>query len=156
MQSDLHQAYQPEYDPTTLDSFYPPQPTFTRQPVSCFNKSPYSISLSSSQLNYHLYTRPIPSNLNNNFLSDNLREELQARSEITRTAPALGLGLPDEIQGYHTLVPLENTSGERRKILNWNSTVYRATNSKDGLPYVLRRIESALAIRSFPDEKLIH
>jgi PAB-dependent poly(A)-specific ribonuclease subunit 3 len=49
------------------------------------------------------------------------------------------------MQGYHTLIPLENISGstERRKFGNWNSTVYRAVNSLDGGTYALRRIESA-------------
>ena len=60
-------------------------------------------------------------------------------SEIIHTAPAPGLNLPDELQGYHTLVPLESTTGERRKFGNWYSTVYRATG-KDGRSYVLRRV----------------
>ncbi|EDR09381.1 uncharacterized protein LACBIDRAFT_248700 [Laccaria bicolor S238N-H82] len=55
-----------------------------------------------------------------------------------------GLKLPEELQGYHTLVPLEpsGTGVERRKFGNWYSTVYRAIRSSDGLPYVLRRIEN--------------
>jgi PAB-dependent poly(A)-specific ribonuclease subunit 3 len=61
------------------------------------------------------------------------------RSEIIHTAPAPGFNLPDELQGYHTLVPLESTTGERRKFGNWYSTVYRATG-KDGRSYVLRRV----------------
>jgi PAB-dependent poly(A)-specific ribonuclease subunit 3 len=71
--------------------------------------------------------------------------DLQLRSETLRTAPAPGLNLPEEINGYHTLVPLENTSGERRKFGNWSNTVYRATGS-DGRGYVLRRIESVCPI----------
>ena len=78
----------------------------------------------------------------NHFLSDALREELQGRSETIHTAPPAGLDLPDELQGYHTLVPLENVVGERRMFLSWHSTVYRAANSKDGAVYALRRIES--------------
>jgi PAB-dependent poly(A)-specific ribonuclease subunit 3 len=94
-------------------------------------------------LNYHLYTLPIPPAFSRNrFLSDNLREELQARSEIVHTGPAPGLNLPDELQGYHAIVPLENVRGERRQFFNWYSTIYRATSSKDGMVYVLRRIES--------------
>jgi PAB-dependent poly(A)-specific ribonuclease subunit 3 len=79
-------------------------------------------------------------------VSPNLRTDLQLRSETLHTAPAPGLGLPDDIHGYHTLVPLESTAGERRKFGNWQSTVYRATG-KDGRGYVLRRIESALSFR---------
>jgi len=69
---------------------------------------------------------------------------MQERSEVIRGAPAPGLNLPEELQGYHTLVPLEVTTGsERRKFGNWYSTVYRAIKASDGLPYLLRRIESA-------------
>lgn len=97
-----------------------------------------------NQLNYHLYSAPIPETFSHtHFLPDALREELQQRSETTRTAPALGFNLPEELQGYHTLVPLENIgSADRRKFGSWFSTVYRATNSTDGIAYVLRRIES--------------
>lgn len=54
-----------------------------------------------------------------------------------------GQDLPEELQGYHTLVPLEPTGSnvERRKLGNWYSTVYRATNATNGLPYTLRRVE---------------
>jgi PAB-dependent poly(A)-specific ribonuclease subunit 3 len=96
----------------------------------------------SLQLNYHLYSNPIPEAFTHNyFISDTIREELQQRSETIHTAPAPGLGLPEELQGYHTLVPLEATAGERRKFGNWYSTVYRAVNSADGSSYALRRVE---------------
>ncbi|CCM03214.1 uncharacterized protein FIBRA_05338 [Fibroporia radiculosa] len=109
-----------------MDPLYSTQFTFVRQP-----------------LNYHLYTQPRPDDLTERyFVTDNIREELQRRSEIIHTAPATGLNLPEEIQGYHTLVPLESIGGERRKFGNWYSTVYRASNSTDGLSYALRRIEN--------------
>lgn len=54
-----------------------------------------------------------------------------------------GQSLPEELQGYHTLVPLEPTgsNAERRKLGNWYSTVYRAINETNGVPYTLRRVE---------------
>lgn len=73
------------------------------------------------------------------------------RSETIRTAPASGLNLPEELQGYHTLVPLESIAGDRRKFGNWYSTMYRATNSTDGIAYALRRIESELLVLTFRD-----
>ncbi|KDQ54455.1 hypothetical protein JAAARDRAFT_60456 [Jaapia argillacea MUCL 33604] len=117
----------PEYDSVhPMDAFYPSQPTFVRQP-----------------LNYHLYTQPLPSTFSHTyFIPDTIREELQKRSELIRTAPAPGLNLPEELAGYHTLVPLEHVGGERRKFGNWYSSVYRATSSKDGSAYALRRIEN--------------
>ncbi|KAI4519155.1 hypothetical protein K525DRAFT_287524 [Schizophyllum commune Loenen D] len=48
------------------------------------------------------------------------------------------------LSGYHTLVPLDSpsTPNERRRFGNWFSSVYRAINSIDGLPYALRRVEN--------------
>lgn len=95
------------------------------------------------QLLYHLYTQPRPEDLEQRyFVPDDIREELQRRSETIHTAPAPGLGLPEDLQGYHSLAPLEPVTGDRRKFGNWHSAVYRAINSADGQTYVLRRIES--------------
>ena len=91
---------------------------------------------------YHLYSQPPPTTLYNHFISDDIREELTKRSEISVTAPPPGLLLPDEIQGYHTLVPIESITTERYSGLN--TIVYRATSSADGGLYALRRIESMI------------
>ncbi|OBZ74430.1 PAB-dependent poly(A)-specific ribonuclease subunit PAN3 [Grifola frondosa] len=108
------------------DPFYSTQFTFARQP-----------------LDYHLYTHPRPDSLQHKyFISDSIREELQKRSETIHSGPIPGLSLPEELQGYHSLVPLEPVAGERRKFGNWYSTVYRAVNSTDGVTYALRRIEN--------------
>lgn len=102
-------------------------------------------------LNYHLYTPTNPpdrsvSTSNTHFVppSIELRQMMQERSETTRGVAPPGLNLPEELQGYHTLVPLELIGGnvERRKFGNWHSTVYRAIKASDGLPYILRRIEN--------------
>jgi hypothetical protein len=55
-----------------------------------------------------------------------------------------GSGLPDETQGYHSLVTLGKTSSlgaEKRKFASWPSTVYKAVNSQDSHTYALRRVE---------------
>ncbi|KAG7447333.1 uncharacterized protein BT62DRAFT_931175 [Guyanagaster necrorhizus] len=101
-------------------------------------------------LNYHLYTNAIPpafisAHSDSHFVpsSSDLRQVLQTRSETIRGAPAPGLNLPEELQGYHTLVPLESSAAnERRKFGSWYSTVYRAINSAEGAPYTLRRVEN--------------
>jgi PAB-dependent poly(A)-specific ribonuclease subunit 3 len=135
-----------DYD-NGMDVFYAPQSTFTHQPV-CHCHSSIISRLTVGQLNYHLYTQPRPESLQHRyFISDNIREELQKRSEAVYTGPPAGLNLPEETQGYHSLMPLESTAGERRKFGNWYSTVYKAVNTADGLPYVLRRIESMLLPR---------
>jgi PAB-dependent poly(A)-specific ribonuclease subunit 3 len=71
--------------------------------------------------------------------------QLTRRADLARTYSAVP-GLPDETQGYHSLVPLESTGSERRKFGNWYSVVYRATNASDGGVHALRRVESALVI----------
>ncbi|KAF8638419.1 hypothetical protein AX17_002226 [Amanita inopinata Kibby_2008] len=131
-----YNPYQHDYGPAALDATYPypPAPVFLRQP-----------------LNYHLYTPAIPapfitSTTDSHFVpsSNELRQTLQSRSETIRGVAPIGTNLPHELQGYHTLVPVENidTPSERRKLLNWYSAVYRAIRTSDGLPYILRRVES--------------
>ncbi|KAJ3511412.1 hypothetical protein NLJ89_g4116 [Agrocybe chaxingu] len=125
----------PYFDPNQLEyhphgyehdtSYFAHPPMFLRQP-----------------LNYLLYTPSMPPQLirntiNTHFVppSIDLRQILQEMSETTRGVAPAGLGLPEELQGYHTLVPLEQTGNvERRKLVNWHSTVYRAINATDGLP----------------------
>ncbi|KAI0830183.1 kinase-like domain-containing protein [Trametes gibbosa] len=116
----------PGYDAATLDPFSAPSMAYHEQP-----------------LNYHLYTLPRPEALSHRyFISDEIREELQRRSETIRAAPPNNMGLPEELQGYHSLLPLEPVGAERRKFGNWYSTMYRATSSSDGITYVLRRVEN--------------
>ncbi|KAG8215306.1 hypothetical protein J3R82DRAFT_8895 [Butyriboletus roseoflavus] len=112
---------------TSLGSFYQPtQPPYVQQP-----------------LDYHLYTRPIPETfVPSHFMSDSVREELQRRSEAAHSITFPSYNLPEELQGYHSLVPLEQTQSDRRKFFSWFSTVYRATNAHDGQPYTLRRVEN--------------
>ncbi|RDB23923.1 PAB-dependent poly(A)-specific ribonuclease subunit PAN3 [Hypsizygus marmoreus] len=135
---DEHQyaPYPHEYDPALMDHTYfsPVPPVYLRQP-----------------LDYHLYTPTtpanfVPSTVDSHFIppSDDLRQLLQKRSETIRSMAPIGSNLPEELQGYHTLVPLEPTGPgvERRKLGNWYSTVYRAIRSSDGLPYALWRVEN--------------
>ncbi len=106
------------------------------------------------KLNYLLYAPTIGPELVRNTTSSQfvppsaeLRQNLQEKSETIHGAAPVGMaGLPEELQGYHTLVPLEATGPgvERRKLGNWHSTVYRAIRGSDGVPHALRRIESEL------------
>ncbi|KAH7872582.1 uncharacterized protein C8R40DRAFT_1116143 [Lentinula edodes] len=104
----------------------------------------------SEPLDHHLYTPAIPSafvtsSTDSHFIhpSSELRQVLLERSHTSRSAPILGSNLPEELQGYHTFVPIDTvSSSERKKFFNLDSVVYRAINSTDGIPYVLRRIEN--------------
>ena len=95
-------------------------------------------------MDYHLYSHPTPDAFpSTHFVPDAIREELHKRSEASHVVPIPGHNLPDELQGYHSLAPLEPSVTERRKFFTWYSTVYRATSSNDGVPYTLRRVESS-------------
>ncbi|KAJ8690277.1 PAB-dependent poly(A)-specific ribonuclease subunit 3 [Pleurotus ostreatus] len=102
-------------------------------------------------LDYHLYSGPLPSSFSPastdiHFMpsSASIRETLQTRSELIRSVNPSATQLPEELQGYHSLSPLENVTvtAERRKFGNWYSTVYKAISSTDGGAYALRRIEN--------------
>ena len=123
------------------------QPTFALAPI--FTRQP---------LNYLLYTPSLPPDQvrvgPGHFYvgSEQVRRVLQERGEETRgggwvpgvSGGDAAISLPEDVGGYHSLVPLENPSGEqKRKFSNWASVVYKAVKMSDGRPYVLRRIESA-------------
>ncbi|KAJ7830988.1 hypothetical protein B0H14DRAFT_3714180 [Mycena olivaceomarginata] len=71
---------------------------------------------------------------------------LQGQSRDLRMAPPQGLNLLEEIQGYHSLIPLENlaNTGEHKwhEFRNWHLSVHRAINAVDGGTYCLRQIEN--------------
>ncbi|TFK24858.1 hypothetical protein FA15DRAFT_669061 [Coprinopsis marcescibilis] len=128
--------YPTEYNGATAAAYFGASaaPVFVRQP-----------------LNYHLYTPTAypdlrQSTTSSHFVppSSELRHIMQERSETIRGIAPPGTKVPEELQGYHTLVPLEPTGPgvERRKFGSWYSTVYRAIKASDGLPYILRRIEN--------------
>jgi serine/threonine protein kinase len=97
--------------------------------------------------NYHLYSAmaPYPANLlpyqrvaNDFFLPDQLREELQRKSEATRQVLS-NSNLP-MVESYHTLVPLD-INARSTSLFGYQSWVYKATNKDDGNTYALRRLK---------------
>jgi PAB-dependent poly(A)-specific ribonuclease subunit 3 len=158
LQSTEHYAYSDSEQMTELDTqFYDdPQAHFNGYSTEYsqnievpFYTDPSQVYMN-EPLNHHLYSPAIPSAFvtsatANHFVppSSELRQLLQDRSHISRSVPLPGSNLPDELQGYHTFTPIDNSSSDsRKKFFNLNSTVYRAINSTDGVPYVLRRIEN--------------
>ncbi|XP_067419024.1 PAN2-PAN3 deadenylation complex subunit PAN3 isoform X2 [Emydura macquarii macquarii] len=104
--------------------------------------------------NYHLYPPTAPhvaymqpkANAPSFFMADELRQELINRHLITMAQidqadiPAV----PTEVDSYHSLFPLEPLPPPNRiqKTSNFGyiTSCYKAVNSKDDLPYCLRRI----------------
>ncbi|KAK6539970.1 PAB-dependent poly(A)-specific ribonuclease subunit 3 [Orbilia ellipsospora] len=108
-------------------------------------------------LQYHLYAPLGPHKQNllsfqrtvhDIFLKDNIREDLQKKAEATlQVIPSITL---PNVDSYHSLVPLDlhvakpqgkNAQPQPASTFGHTSWVYKATNNKDGLVYILRRLE---------------
>lgn len=113
-----------------------------------YQQDMYYSHASAYPLNYHLYA---PSSGNDKslasyqrrpedfFISNNLREELQRKNEATlQTLP--GSSLPEYVHVYHSLVPIETNMERSTQVFGYPTWAYKATSSKDGRVYCLRRI----------------
>eukprot|EP00053_Salpingoeca_punica_P015251 m.140121 g.140121 ORF g.140121 m.140121 type:complete len:615 (-) comp16664_c0_seq2:177-2021(-) len=75
------------------------------------------------------------------FISNELRQELMSRQmAIGITLDTPHPSIPQEVDNYHSLVPLEHQSPDAGQVLRLPSAVYKAFCVTDGLPYCLRRI----------------
>lgn len=139
------ERFTPTIKPERTEETPPPQ----LSPAEAVPSYPEPIAPTLYPLNYHLYHKsatPFPDLTGNHqgyFIEDDLREELQKRSEDL-CAPTLSkVPVPEEVHNYHSVVPLESLSPERRKYFgHWMSSCYRATSANDGKVYVLRRTEN--------------
>ncbi|XP_066502506.1 PAN2-PAN3 deadenylation complex subunit PAN3 [Hoplias malabaricus] len=103
---------------------------------------------------YHIYPQTAPhvaymqlkANAPSFFMADELRQELINRHLITMAQidQSENPGVPSEVDSYHSLFPLEPLPPPNRlqKTSNFSyiTSCYKAVNSKDDLPYCLRRI----------------
>uniref|UniRef100_A0AAV2L729 PAN2-PAN3 deadenylation complex subunit PAN3 n=1 Tax=Knipowitschia caucasica TaxID=637954 RepID=A0AAV2L729_KNICA len=103
---------------------------------------------------YHIYPPTAPhvaymqpkANAPSFFMADELRQELINRHLITMAQidHSENADVPSEVDSYHSLFPLEAlpTPNRMQKTSNFSyiTTCYKAVNSKDDLPYCLRRI----------------
>ncbi|XP_053922890.1 PAN2-PAN3 deadenylation complex subunit PAN3 isoform X1 [Cuculus canorus] len=103
--------------------------------------------------NYHIYHPAAPhvaymqpkANAPSFFMADELRQELINRHLITMAQiDQADVPVPAEVDSYHSLFPLEPLPPPNRiqKTSNFGyiTSCYKAVNSKDDLPYCLRRI----------------
>lgn len=74
------------------------------------------------------------------FIPDDLREDLQRKSEATLQTFANST-LPHAVEYFHSLVALDTNNQKGPSTLGYPSWVYKATSSRDGNTYILRRIE---------------
>ncbi|CAB1349856.1 unnamed protein product [Coregonus sp. 'balchen'] len=103
---------------------------------------------------YHIYPPTAPhvaymqpkANAPSFFMADELRQELINRHLITMAQidQSENTGVPSEVDSYHSLFPLEPVPPPNRlqKTSNFSyiTSCYKAVNSKDDLPYCLRRL----------------
>lgn len=73
------------------------------------------------------------------FIPEKLREEMQRKSEASlQVMPNSQL---PQLDNYHSLVALDTTQRKNANLFGYTSWVYKATSSKTGNVYSLRRIE---------------
>uniref|UniRef100_A0A8C6HXK5 PAN2-PAN3 deadenylation complex subunit PAN3 n=1 Tax=Mus spicilegus TaxID=10103 RepID=A0A8C6HXK5_MUSSI len=113
--------------------------------------------------NYHIYPPTAPhvaymqpkANAPSFFMADELRQELINRHLITMAQidQADMPAVPTEVDSYHSLFPLEPLPPPNRiqKSSNFGyiTSCYKAVNSKDDLPYCLRRIHALVFAYDF-------
>lgn len=121
----------------------------------------------SQPLQYHLYApigpyredvMPYNRLTHDFFISETMREDMQKQSEASLQVMP-GSQLP-QLDNYHSLVPLDTTHRKNAGIFGYPSWVYKATSSKNGKLYCLRRLEgfrltNEQAIRSVNEWKRI-
>ncbi len=119
-------------------------------------------------LNYHLYASVGPRrenlmayqrNISDFFIPDNLREDMQRKAEATLQTFANST-LPQNVEYFHSLVALDTNNQKSQSLFGYPTWVYKATSSRDGHTYALRRIEgfrltSEAAIRTVQNWKRI-
>ncbi|KAG8511324.1 PAN2-PAN3 deadenylation complex subunit PAN3 [Galemys pyrenaicus] len=112
--------------------------------------------------NYHIYPPTAPhvaymqpkANAPSFFMADELRQELINRHLITMAQlDQADMPVPTEVDSYHSLFPLEPLPPPNRiqKSSNFGyiTSCYKAVNSKDDLPYCLRRIHALVFAYDF-------
>lgn len=110
----------------------------------------YTAATNNYPLNYHLYapappprlTIPLPPHETNStemFIPNDLRETLQRRNEATLSVMGGRSNLPDNVNEYHSLMPIDLESKSR--VWDVNSSIFKVFSNVDGNAYILRKID---------------
>lgn len=111
----------------------------------------FSQNSASYPLQYHLYAPappprlkiPLPpheTNAVDMFIPNDLRESLQRKNEATLFTLQNSI-LPEHVNFYHSLVPLDNNLDEKSQVYGVNCSVFKAFSNYDGNPYALRKLQ---------------
>ncbi|GJC90852.1 PAN2-PAN3 deadenylation complex subunit PAN3 [Colletotrichum liriopes] len=99
-------------------------------------------------LQYHLYAPvgpyrddllPFQRQIHDFFLPEKLREEMQRKSEALQQVMPNSTLPP--LDNYYSLVPLDTSHRKSSSVFGYTTWVYKATSSKSGKTYCLRRLE---------------
>ncbi|PHH69929.1 hypothetical protein CDD80_6370 [Ophiocordyceps camponoti-rufipedis] len=114
-------------------SYFPPQGAFTTplQPLQHHLYAPWG-PRREDLMPYHRMAHEF-------FMPEKLRQEMQKKAEATlQVIPNSQL---PQLDNYHSLVALDTTHRKNPSIFGYPSWVYKATSSKTGHVYILRRLE---------------
>ncbi|KAG4304319.1 hypothetical protein PORY_002294 [Pneumocystis oryctolagi] len=128
----------PFYDMNTVSpsNFYDHEIYYNQTPVY----QPLQYHLYASHAPYRANLEPYQRIIHDFFMSDTLREDLQRKSEAIHQI--LGdTKLPNQVLGYHSLVPLDTVYNGNTRVFGYSSWVYKVFSSNDGCSYVFRRLE---------------
>ena len=79
-------------------------------------------------------------NVHDFFISENLRQDMQKKADATlQVLP--NSSLPANLEHFHSLVPLDTNNQKTTSVFGYNTWLYKAQSGKDGMYYVLRRLE---------------
>eukprot|EP01125_Pyxidicula_operculata_P020897 TRINITY_DN785_c0_g1_i2.p1 TRINITY_DN785_c0_g1~~TRINITY_DN785_c0_g1_i2.p1 ORF type:complete len:486 (+),score=70.32 TRINITY_DN785_c0_g1_i2:626-2083(+) len=90
------------------------------------------------------------------FMPENLRQDLYNKTCLilkgTNPEEGLSKNLPIRVGQYHSFYPLEETTGTVSHVFGVPTTVYKCTNARDGLPYVLRRVTAPVRTSEYAQQ----
>lgn len=128
---------------STQDIFYPQQTTALAALVQVLNTTAYP-------LQYHLYSQPPPPHfqlplapyerdLSTLFIDNSLRESLQRKNEASNQVLPHS-NLPDHVNQYHSLVPIDNSFEAISRVFQTQTATYKVQSLIDGGLYCLKKI----------------
>lgn len=85
---------------------------------------------------------PPPQSISSYFVNDSLRLDILQKNALILAQPDLVRfpDLPNEVDNYHELCPLEPIHKAASTVLGYQTSTYKATSIKNGTRYCLRRI----------------
>ncbi|KAF6840690.1 Pab-dependent poly(A)-specific ribonuclease subunit PAN3 [Colletotrichum plurivorum] len=147
------------YDPFTIPNVGQPLPATPYNPYAedptglggsgaAFFQHQNAYSAPLQPLQYHLYAPvgpyredllPFQRQVHDFFLPDKLREDMQKKSEALQQVMPNSTLPP--LDNYFSLVPLDTSHHKSSSVFGYTTWVYKATSSKNGRTYCLRRLE---------------